>query len=210
MTILTPAQIAGYAKAAGFTGSQVTIMTAIALAESGGQTDVTHRNTNGSTDLGVWQINDNANSDVLTMGDWRNPADNARMAFTIYKRQGYQAWSVFNSKTYAKHLSTAATGASGAVTTLPTGIPNPVTGTVDAVKFLTDPHNWLRLAMFGGGVSLVMIALFSIGWNGAPPIVKTVAKAIVLKKAPLKGSTKTVAGAAAKARTAAPGGSPRA
>lgn len=174
MSILSPAQMAGYLKAAGFTGSQVVIMTAIGSAESGGDTLITHRNSDGSTDHGVWQINDHANADVFSLGDWRNPADNARMAYTIYKRQGYQAWSVFNSHAYTSHLGSAQLGAAQPAT-VPAATPAASTGA--GTSIFGNSHTWLRVAMFVTGWMLAATALFMMGWENTPGAVKTVAKA---------------------------------
>lgn len=61
-------------------------------------------------------------------------------------------------------------------------IPGAVGDTADAVKFIIDPHTWLRVAMFGLGVSLIAVALISIGYNVAPEPLKKAAKAAVTKK----------------------------
>lgn len=186
MATLSPPQIFAYARQAGFSVGEAVIMTAIAGPESGGRTDATHKNNNGSTDLGVWQINDDANADVLSMGDWRDPAINARMARVIYKRQGYSAWSVFKSGKYRDYLGDAMkASAGGGASILPPiipDIPGAVGDTADAVKFITDPHTWLRVAMFGLGISLIAVALISIGYNVAPEPLKKAAKAAVTRK----------------------------
>lgn len=184
MPTLSPAQIAGYASAAGFTGSQVLIMTAIALGESGGRTDITHANKDGSTDYGVWQIN-SVHSDILATGNWSDPAANARMAYAVWKKQGYRAWSVYKSGLKAEHLTAASQGARTPITpqTLPTAsIPNPL----DGLAKLTDPHMWLRIAMFQAGVLLLVLGFVSLAWGNLPAsvksVTKTVAKAVVTKK----------------------------
>jgi hypothetical protein len=186
MPTLSPAQIAGYAKAAGFTGTQVPIMTAIALAESGGRTDATNKNSDdyGSVDYGIWQINSHWNGDLLTLGDWRNPADNARMARAVFDRQGYKAWAVYNSKTYAGHLGEAQQ-ASGKW--LPPPVPFPVPKGAPNLGLLINPHTWLRVAMFIGGVTLMWWALLLMGWASLPAPVKSAAakaaKVAITKKA---------------------------
>lgn len=182
MPTLTPAQIAGYAKAAGFAGTQVVIMTAIALGESGGRTDITHKNNDahGSTDYGLWQINDYWNADILRSGDWRNPADNARMARAVFEKQGYQAWSVYKQRTYAKHLAEAQTGSINPeiLPTANTGIPNP--------SILVNPRTWFRVAMFALGIQLILLALALMGWDAIPQSIKStaakVAKVAITKK----------------------------
>lgn len=181
MTILSPPQIAGYAKAAGFTGSQIVIMTAIAMAESGGNSTITSRaNRNGTRDHGLWQINDGANADIMAQyGDWRDPLNNAKMARAIYKRQGYQAWSVFNSGSYSKYLSTASKGAGKAIPPSTTGTPPSTGGTtipaslLPSIPGMPDAHMWLRVAMFLAGMLLVGIALQSILWANTPDSIKT-------------------------------------
>ena len=57
MARLNEFQIAGYALAAGFPPNEIATATAVALAESGGDTNATNHNTNGSYDYGIWQIN---------------------------------------------------------------------------------------------------------------------------------------------------------
>lgn len=59
-------------------------------------------------------------------------------------------------------------------------------GIGDAVKTLTNPRTWLRLAMIVSGGILILTALALMGWENAPASVKTAAKAVVLKKVPIK------------------------
>jgi hypothetical protein len=129
-TILTDRQIAGAAAGAGFTGTDVAMAVAIALAESGGNTGATNFNTNGSTDYGLWQIN-TVHPDLLASGDWQNPDDNARMAHSVFATAGssWTPWSTFNNNAYipfqtrgdaaAADPDTSATG-SGGTGTAPT------------------------------------------------------------------------------------------
>src|SRR6059058_3063884 len=101
MPKLSAAQIAGIVKYQG--GSTVSsfatslknpdtdgpVFVAIALAESGGNSDATHTNANGSTDYGLWQIN-SIHKDILSSGKWSVPGDNYNMAATIYINAGYK------------------------------------------------------------------------------------------------------------------------
>lgn len=105
---LTPQQIAGYATAAGFPPDQIATATAVALAESGGETTATNRNSNGSTDYGLWQIN-TVHGALLNQGDKFNPLDNAKMALTVYARAGnkWTPWTVYKSGTYRAQMPTA-------------------------------------------------------------------------------------------------------
>lgn len=128
---LTPQQIAGYAQAAGFPPDQIVTATAVALAESGGETTATNRNSNGSTDYGLWQIN-TVHGALLNQGDKFNPLDNAKMALTVYARAGNQwtPWSVYKSGIYRAQVNTA---------TLAARNPVPPAGAADAIT-ASDPN----------------------------------------------------------------------
>lgn len=102
--------IAIYAIAAGFAGDDVAIAVAVALAESGGNPYAVNVNVNHSVDHGVWQIND-INADALHLGDWRDPATNARMARIVWKRQGWQGWATYNSGAYEQFMGRGKTAA---------------------------------------------------------------------------------------------------
>jgi len=102
-TTVTPLQAASAASAAGFPAAIVPVMVAIAMAESSLNPNATHSNSNGSTDYGLWQIN-TINRDALALGDWRDPATNARMAYMIYQRQGLKAWTVYNTGAYQSKM----------------------------------------------------------------------------------------------------------
>lgn len=74
---------ASAAQAAGFPAEQQVTAVAVAGAESGYDPTATHLNADGSTDFGLWQIN-SVHHDLLTQGDWRDPAANARMALAVW------------------------------------------------------------------------------------------------------------------------------
>lgn len=161
MPTLSASQIAGYAKNAGVPPGQVAIATAIALAESGGQTDATSpTNSNGTRDMGLWQIN-SVHTNLLSGHDVYDPAQNAAMMFTLSKGgTNWNAWSVYKNGAYMKHLGNAQ-----AVTpdTTVTPIQNQSVQTdFSAVqKFaqvITDPHTWVRIGMILGGAIMLYIA----------------------------------------------------
>jgi len=79
MAKLTPEEIYSYARAAGFSPDQATTMTAIALAESGGETGA--HATVGEDSVGLWQINREAHGDKY--GDLNDPLQNAKAAFDV-------------------------------------------------------------------------------------------------------------------------------
>jgi hypothetical protein len=134
---LTPAQIAGYAQGAGFSGSNLVMAVAIALAESGGQTWAIDNDSDGSQDQGVWQINtvhesefpgmtrDPGTGGVATAGTsiMFDPATNAAAAFTLSSHgSNFTAWSTYNNGDYAQFVGQATT-ASGNPTSPSTGPP---------------------------------------------------------------------------------------
>lgn len=195
MTKLSDVQIAQYAFKAGFRNSPVhqnlTMAVAIALAESGGDTAVTHKNSDsrGTTDLGVWQINNYWHRDLLTKYSWSDPLQNAQMAFIIVGQSNgtWTQWSTFNSGSFFKYMARAIKAAtavqSGTATTLPQDVNTPAgdmgagsSASDGATASITNPHTWLRVAMVGTGMVLVLVSLAMLGWEGAPPEAKSLAK----------------------------------
>lgn len=112
--LLSDGQIAAYASAAGFTGNDLSIAVAVCLAESGGRTNATNHNSDGSTDYGLWQIN-SVHADLLSQGSWSDPADNARMAHAVWQSSGWGAWTTYKSGAYFVYIvrGRAAATASG-------------------------------------------------------------------------------------------------
>jgi cell wall-associated NlpC family hydrolase len=111
MARLTAGQIAGAAQAAGFRGANLTIATAIALAESSGDSLATHVNSDGSTDYGLWQIN-SVHAALLAAGTWSDPNSNAAMAFSVSgSGTSFTPWATFNSGAYLAFMSEAQGGA---------------------------------------------------------------------------------------------------
>lgn len=152
---LSAAQIATVAKAAGFSGSELTIAVAVAFGESGGVPTAVNHNTDSkkSTDFGLWQINDYWNPDILRMGSWSNPADNARMAYAIYKRQGWKAWYAYSNGSYLAHMPKAIAGVRG-IDSVPTqSIPDAVPAAA------TSPMGG---GGFGNQVTRAMVGLLGI------------------------------------------------
>jgi hypothetical protein len=199
---LNAQQIAGYAIAAGFPPDQIATATAVALAESGGETTATNRNSNGSTDYGLWQIN-TVHGALLNQGDKFNPLDNAKMALTVYARAGNQwtPWTVYKSGTYRAQMGAATLAAAKPTTPDPAAQPNPTAvnaatvptsspldlfgpiGTalgsvVQIFDKLTSGSLWLRIGAFILGSCLIVFSAFRL--SGAEkvvmPAVKTAAK----------------------------------
>jgi hypothetical protein len=133
---LTDTQIAGYANQAGFSGTTLVQAIAVCLAESGGVANAQHRNTNGTTDYGLWQINS-----VHTQYDANqllsSPLYNAQAAYQLSSAgRNWGPWTTYTSGAYLNFMGRAQTAASifGASKGPPTTTPgSPSAFTVDQV-----------------------------------------------------------------------------
>lgn len=77
------------------------VMLAIAKAESGLDPNATNVNKNGSSDIGIFQINSVHGYDDLSLFD---PDTNIEAARKVYEKQGLTAWTVFKTGVYKKFL----------------------------------------------------------------------------------------------------------
>lgn len=185
MSALTDAQIRAAASAAGFTGADLDTAVAIAKAESSGNASATHKNNNGSTDFGLFQIN-SVHSSLLNGKNWQDPTVNAQLAYQVFKSSGWGAWSTYNSGSYKQYLSgpsstggtagaSVAGGATGAAASTATGL-IAIPGLTDLINninnffvgdpnrpgshglsFLLLPTTWVRVAAgIGGAIVLFM------------------------------------------------------
>ena len=85
-------QIYGFARRAGFTPDEAATMTAISLAESGGNSKA--HNPHGEDSRGLWQINGKAHPAFLTKYNLYDPLDNAKAAFEIsHKGEDISPWT---------------------------------------------------------------------------------------------------------------------
>ena len=77
-------------------------MLAIAQAESGCNPEaVNTSNRDGSTDTGLMQIN---SIHGIPASELLDPSKNIATAWTIYKKQGLKAWSVYNNGKYKQFI----------------------------------------------------------------------------------------------------------
>ena len=148
------------ARAAGFTPDQATTWTAIAMAESGGETGA--HNPTGEDSRGLWQINVAPNVRTNIWGDLNDPEVNARAAYDISNHgldmrpwtttHASNAGTAADYRTYLDDVS-AVTGFSGD----PRGVegygsplpePLPPSGPADAVPMSYDA---IDLGMQPGG-----------------------------------------------------------
>lgn len=192
VTRLSDAQIAGYAKGAGFSGDALVKAVAIALGESSGNPRAHNGNAGtGDNSYGLWQINM-----LGSMGPARrrqfgissndalfDPATNAKAAYAVSNGgKNFRPWSVYTSGKYLSYMPRArkaagnpdssggSTGVEQAGLTDVFEWPGEILGFFD---FITNPNTWLRLGMIVAGGGLVLFALFAISGQ-ADKLKKTV------------------------------------
>lgn len=95
-------QVASYLKSAGFSQSTLPTMVCISKYESSFNCDATNKNTDGSTDYGLMQINSywwcsgdplsKYNGCSATCTSLFDCQKNANCAYTVWRQQGYNAW----------------------------------------------------------------------------------------------------------------------
>ncbi|WP_199819812.1 NlpC/P60 family protein [Streptomyces sp. NRRL S-118] len=96
-------QIYAFARQAGFSPDQATTMTAVALAESGG--DSRAHNPVGEDSRGLWQINARAHPDLAQRFDLYDPVDNARAAFLVsHQGDDFSPWTTTHHGPSARYL----------------------------------------------------------------------------------------------------------
>jgi Lysozyme like domain len=112
MATLSRDEIRSAASKAGFSGNDLNIAVAVALAESSG--DAKSHNAKGrDNSYGLMQINmlgsmgpdRRAKFNLKTNEDLYDPATNMRVAYGIYKGSGWKAWTTYTRGTYKKYLT---------------------------------------------------------------------------------------------------------
>jgi cell wall-associated NlpC family hydrolase len=99
---LTPTEIYNVCLQAGFSRDQAVTWTAIAMAESGGNTDA--HNPHGEDSRGLWQINVDPSVRDNPWGDLSDPLNNARAAYAVsHQGTDLRPWTV----THASNAGTA-------------------------------------------------------------------------------------------------------
>jgi cell wall-associated NlpC family hydrolase len=100
--ILSPTEIYNIALGAGFTPDQAVTWTAIAMAESGGNTGA--HNPSGEDSRGLWQINVAAGVRDNPWGDLYDPAANARAAYQIsHNGTDMRPWTTTHASNAGTH-----------------------------------------------------------------------------------------------------------
>ena len=107
-TALSAGQIKQYALNAGFTGSGADTITAIALAESGGNPNAFNPNDPSGGSFGLTQINGVHQGAAMTLG---NPQEALNQAFTISNGgTNFGPWSTYTNGAYQQYIPAAQAG----------------------------------------------------------------------------------------------------
>lgn len=164
------------------------VMAAIAIAESSGNPAADHKNTNGTTDRGLWQIN-SVHGDLSTF----DPMGNAKAAVKIKKTQGLRAWTTYTTGAYRKYLQNGVTPSDNVPTTGSTstatdaGLTGDIGGAIgqgmgDAFKALLQPlvstFIWGGEIMLGIGLMVGGIIVFVINTNAGKSITRDAATSV--------------------------------
>jgi hypothetical protein len=178
---LSAAQVHALAMGAGLTDKEANTMTVIAPCESGNagkypvDTGVENRNTNGSVDVGIWQINSvhRAKHPTWTVSWLKVPANNARAMATLFRESGTKPWGSSSScwlpKMSTNALAGTLTDPVGAAGALVDAAASPVAALVSGLQamleavnrvgaWVSEPHNWTRVAYVVGGAVVVVAA----------------------------------------------------
>jgi Lysozyme like domain len=106
MSIIPQSVIAGYAAAAGLKGNAITIASSIAMAESGGDTNIINPGTAlvPEYSVGLWQINLRAHPQY-TVASMQNPTQNAAAMFSISGGgKNWNPWSTYTNGSYMQFM----------------------------------------------------------------------------------------------------------
>jgi hypothetical protein len=163
MPKLTREQIASHARAAGFTGNDINIAVAVALAESGGDTHA-HNPVPPDDSYGLWQINmlgsmgpeRRKRYGLAKNDDLYDPAVNARVARGIWNGSGWKAWTTYTRGTYKRFMNADSPGSD-------TGSVAPVSSNTDGGDGISgairSAANALSQSMFKGLANVYGILL---------------------------------------------------
>lgn len=195
MPKLSQSEIAALARDAGFTGNNVAIAAAIAMAESGGNTDA-YNGKDRDSSYGLWQINMkgglgpdrrkrfglNSNNELF------DPKTNARVAYGIFKTGGFAQWTTYTRGAYknfgpdrdaGKNISGAVSGVVDTVKDTTMAVPNAINGFGD--NLIKASSN--MAAVIVGAVLLLVGVLILVGGPLISTIISVKGKAKIVKKA---------------------------
>lgn len=174
--VISDAQIAGAAKGAGFSGNNLVIAVAVALAESGGNTRA-HNPRGLDNSYGLWQINMLGQMGVerrkafgiRSNEELWDPNVNARAAKKIHSWQGWSGWTTYTSGRYRIYLNRARKAAGnpsaasgGAVDAQQAGLIPGLNEISLFFEIISDGGVWIRIGMFVAGGILLLLGLFQL------------------------------------------------
>lgn len=165
MPHISDSQIAQIAHAAGWADNEVPTAVAVALAESGGNSDA----VSSTGDYGLWQINQAAHPGMATL----DPYDNGRNAYKIWQQAGnkWTSWTAYKNGTYLVYMGRglAAANQNGYTNTNGgSGGNNPGDNPTAGANLgsITMGGTWLRAGAFLlGALLLIGGAMYLMGTN---------------------------------------------
>lgn len=158
-----------------WSGENLDIAVAVAMAESSGDPFV----ISSAGAVGLWQIMPATAKDVgqsSNVSMLKNPGYNAATAYKVWKKYGWQPWDAYKNDAYKEHLeeSKDPPWIDPQIPDLPgTELDGAMKVLGNASEWITDQHNWARVAMvvIGGFLVITALGLF------VKPLVPTVNKA---------------------------------
>jgi hypothetical protein len=134
--VLRPEQIALAAQKAGFTGDNLVIAVAVALAESSGNANARGDVAIGGS-FGLWQIYCVAHPNLIPPSNpnsvaWNDPYQNAQWAYRVSGGSNWMPWSTYIHGTYQSYMSAAQAAVSILIADSPSVAPPSVSTTTGA------------------------------------------------------------------------------
>jgi hypothetical protein len=181
MANLSRSQLAGLAQSVGFTGNDVDIAVAVALAESGGNPgDYNGDRSTEDDSYGLWQINmykelgpdRRKKFGISSNTELFRPAVNAKAAKIVHAESGWKAWTTYTDGTYKEFLTKDPVLPTGPIENTPGKVGTPAeveqsTEPTSLYESVTSGFNALGSNLFKGTANLVgvtvAIALLVLG-----------------------------------------------
>lgn len=197
----TPLQLACAMKVAGWPNGSLREGVATAMAESGGNLNATHLNvSDGSIDLGAWQINNKAHADFLQLKlpyakgpngkfiwQWQIVDINAGMALIVHQQAGgsWSPWLAHGNSLYQLYYNGVAINAASTASKMTDAQAKaaiaPLTSGVSKVNLKVEGnplnmavdaglHLLVRIAYVGAGALLILMAIGGLIKNNGNPL----------------------------------------
>ena len=182
MASLSREEIRSAAAKAGFSGNDLNIAVAVALAESGGNPRA-HNATPPDNSNGLMQINmlgglgpdRRSRFNLKSNDDLYDPATNMRVAYGIFKGSGWKAWTTYTRGTYKKYLDgdDSSTDTTGEADAAPVGA-NPINGIGDAINAFGNTifKGFANLAGIAVAVVLLILGVIILGRSQLASVAK--------------------------------------